>query len=30
MEDWLESWHLDERQVRGRMYGAPTVRERER
>src|SRR5918912_3023721 len=30
MDDWLERWKLDERQVRDRMYGAPTARERER
>ena len=30
MDDWLTRWELDERQVRDRMYGAPTVRERER
>lgn len=26
----LESWHLDVKGVRERMYGAPTARERER
>ena len=30
MDDWLTRWKLDERQVRDRMYGAPTARERER
>jgi transposase len=30
MDDWLKTWKLDERQVRDRMYRAPTVRERER
>jgi transposase len=30
MDDWLERWNLDERQVRARRYGAPTARERER
>ena len=30
MDDWLKTWKLDERQVRDRMYGAPTARERER
>src|SRR5256885_8472706 len=30
MDDWLERWKLDEHQVRDRMYGAPTARERER
>jgi hypothetical protein len=30
MDDRLKTWKLDERQVRGRMYRAPTVRERER
>ena len=30
MDDVLERWKLDERQVRDRMYRAPTPRERER
>ena len=30
MDDWLARWKLDERQVRNRMYRAPTARERER
>jgi transposase len=30
MDDWLARWKLDERQVRDRMCGAPTARERER
>src|SRR3954469_8291352 len=30
MDDWLKTWKLDERQVRDRMYQAPTARERER
>jgi transposase len=30
MDDWLTRWKLDERQVRERMYGAATARERER
>ena len=30
MDDWLKTWELDERQVRDRMYRAPTARERER
>ena len=30
MDDVLERWQLDERQVRDRMYRAPTPRERER
>ena len=30
MDDWLKTWKLDERQVRDRMYRAPTARERER
>src|SRR4051794_18275359 len=30
MNELLERWKLDERQVRDRMYGAPTARERER
>jgi transposase len=30
MNDVLERWKVDERQVRDRMYGAPTARERER
>ena len=30
MDDWLARWKLDERQVRERMYRAPTPRERER
>ena len=30
MDDWLTTWKLDERQVRDRMYRAPTARERER
>src|SRR3954464_6363852 len=30
MDDWLKTWRLDERQVRDRMYQAPTARERER
>lgn len=30
MNEMLERWRLDERQVRDRMYGAPTARERER
>lgn len=30
MDDWLTRWKLDERKLRGRMYGAPTARERER
>src|SRR5262245_31879989 len=30
MDDWLTRWQLDERQVRDRMYGALTARERER
>ena len=30
MDDWLTRWKLDARQVRERMYGAPTARERER
>ncbi len=30
MNELLERWKLDERQVRDRMYGAPTPRERER
>ena len=30
MDDWLTGWKLDERQVRDRMYGASTARERER
>ena len=30
MNDLLERWKLDERQVRDRMYRAPTPRERER
>jgi transposase len=30
MNELLVRWKLDERQVRDRMYGAPTARERER
>lgn len=30
MDETLERWKLDERQVRDRMYRAPTPRERER
>lgn len=30
MDEVLERWKLDERQVRDRMYRAPTPRERER
>ncbi len=30
MDEWLTRWELDERQVRDRMYRAPTPRERER
>jgi transposase len=30
MDGWLERWALDARQVRERMYRAPTARERER
>src|SRR2546430_9282002 len=30
MDDWLKTWRVDERQVRERMYRAPTARERER
>lgn len=30
MNKLLARWKLDERQVRDRMYGAPTARERER
>jgi transposase len=30
MDDVLKRWKLDERQVRDRMYRAPTPRERER
>src|SRR4051794_38443599 len=30
MNELLDRWNLDERQVRERMYGAPTARERER
>ena len=30
MNEILDRWNLDERQVRDRMYGAPTARERER
>ena len=30
MNEVLERWKLDERQVRDRMYRAPTARERER
>jgi len=30
MNDLLERWKLDERQVRDRLYRAPTPRERER
>ncbi len=30
MNDVLERWRLDERQVRDRLYRAPTPRERER
>jgi hypothetical protein len=30
IERHLERWQLDARQLRGRMYGAPTPRERER
>ena len=30
MDECLAHWDLDERQVRDRMYGAPTARERER
>src|SRR3954451_8197910 len=30
MNELLDRWNLDERQVRDRMYRAPTARERER
>ena len=30
MNGWLERWKLDVREVRERMYRAPTARERER
>jgi len=30
MNELLERWKLDAREVRERMYGAPTPRERER
>jgi transposase len=30
MDEVLARWHLDERQVRDRLYRAPTPRERER